>query len=90
MWVDAHGDLNTPATSHSGFIGGMPFAVIVGWWGEQQRAACGLAPVDEARFALVGARDLDPGEASMLEGSQIVATDGIAGALARLPPACRS
>ncbi len=85
LWVDSHGDLNTPATSHSGFIGGMPFAVIVGWWGEQQRAACGLAPVDEARVALVGARDLDPGEASMLESSQIVAADGIAGALAGLP-----
>ena len=85
VWVDSHGDLNTPATSHSGFIGGMPFAVIVGWWGEQLRAACGLAPVDEARVALVGARDLDPGEASMLASSQIVASDDIAGALAGLP-----
>jgi arginase len=84
VWVDAHGDLNTPATSHSGFIGGMPFAVIVGWWGEEHRAACGLAPVDEARVALVGARDLDPGEASMLAASQIVSTDGIVAALAGL------
>jgi arginase len=85
VWVDSHGDLNTPATSHSGFIGGMPFAIIVGWWGEEHRAACGLAPVDEARVALVGARDLDPGEASMLDASQIVAADGIADALAGLP-----
>ena len=85
VWVDAHGDLNTPATSHTGFIGGMPFAVIVGWWGEEQRAACSLAPLDEARAALVGARDLDPGEASMLAASQIVASDDIAGALAGLP-----
>jgi arginase len=86
VWVDSHGDLNTPATSHSGFIGGMPFAVIVGWWGEEHRAACGLAPVDEDRVALVGARDLDPGEASMLAASQIVSTDGIAAALERLAP----
>jgi arginase len=85
IWVDSHGDLNTPATSPSGFIGGMPFAVIVGWWGEEQRASCGLAPVDEARVALVGARDLDPGEASMLAGSRMVASDGVAGALAGLP-----
>jgi arginase len=85
IWVDAHGDLNTPATSPSGFIGGMPFAVIVGWWGEEHRAACSLAPVDEPRVALVGARDLDPGEASMLAGSQIVSSDHIAGALAGLP-----
>jgi arginase len=85
LWVDAHGDLNTPATSHSGFIGGMPFAVIVGWWGDEHRAACGLAPVSEGRVALVGARDLDAGEASMLAASQIVVADGIAGALALLP-----
>jgi arginase len=85
IWVDPHGDLNTPATSHSGFIGGMPFAVIVGWWGEQHREACRLAPLDESRCALVGARDLDAGEASMLASSQIVSTDGIAEALERLP-----
>ena len=41
-------------------------------------------PVEEARCALVGARDLDPGEASMLAGSQIVSTDGVAEAIARL------
>ena len=63
----------------------MPFAVIVGWWGEEHRAACGLAPVDEPRVALVGARDLDPGEASMLAASQIVSADGIAQAIASLP-----
>jgi arginase len=85
VWVDAHGDLNTPGTSHSGFIGGMPFAVIVGWWGAEHRAACGLRPLDEARCALVGARDLDPGEASMLAGSRIVSTDGVAAAIAQLP-----
>jgi arginase family enzyme len=85
VWVDAHGDLNTPGTSHSGFLGGMPFAVIVGWWGAEHRAACGLRPMDEGRCALVGARDLDPGEASMLAGSRIVATDGVAAAIARLP-----
>lgn len=85
VWVDAHGDLNTPGTSPSGFLGGMPFAVIVGWWGAEQRAACALKPMDEGRCALVGARDLDPGEASMLAGSRIVATDGVAAAIARLP-----
>jgi arginase len=85
VWVDAHGDLNTPGTSHSGFLGGMPFAVIVGWWGEDHRAACGLRPVEEARCALVGARDLDPGEASMLAGSRIASAEGVAEAIARLP-----
>ena len=86
VWVDPHGDLNTPASSESGFIGGMPFAVIVGWWGEEHRAACGLAPVDESRCALVGARDLDAGEASMLASSRITAADGMVDALERLAP----
>ena len=31
VWVDAHGDLNTPETSPSGFLGGMPFAILLGW-----------------------------------------------------------
>ena len=31
VWIDAHGDLNTPATTPSGFIGGMPFAELLGW-----------------------------------------------------------
>ncbi|HEY1480768.1 MAG TPA: arginase family protein [Gaiellales bacterium] len=85
VWIDAHGDLNTPGSSQTGFIGGMPFAVIVGWWGDEQRAACGFAGLEEQRCALVGARDLDPGEASMLAGSQIVSCDGVADALASLP-----
>jgi arginase len=85
IWIDAHGDLNTPATSQTGFIGGMPFAVIVGWWGAEHRASCGLAPLEEARCALVGARDLDAGEASMLDGSEIVAAQSVAEAIERLP-----
>jgi arginase len=85
VWIDAHGDLNTPGSSQTGFIGGMPFAVIVGWWGDEQRAACGFAGLEEQRCALVGARDLDPGEASMLAGSRIVSSGGVAGALASLP-----
>jgi arginase len=85
IWIDSHGDLNTPGTSLSGFIGGMPFAVIVGWWGAEHRASCGLAPLEESRCALVGARDLDAGEASMIAGSEIVSTDGVAEAIDRLP-----
>jgi arginase len=86
IWIDAHGDLNTPASSTTGFVGGMPFAVIVGWWGDEQRAACAFGGLPEERCALVGARDLDPGEASMLAGSRIASTDGVAEAIAALPP----
>jgi arginase len=85
IWIDAHGDLNTPATSTTGFIGGMPFAVIVGWWGDELRAACAFGGLAEERCALVGARDLDPGEAAMLASSRIVACDSVAEAIAALP-----
>jgi arginase len=86
VWVDAHGDLNTPDTSPSGFLGGMPFAVLLGWCHDRLRAAAGLDPaLPEDRAALVGARDLDPGERAAIEGSRLVMTDDVAAALAVLP-----
>src|SRR5690242_15122685 len=86
VWVDAHGDLNTPETSPSGFLGGMPFAVLLGWRHDRLRAAAGLDPaLPEDRAALVGARDLDPGERAAIESSRLVATDDVAGAPAGLP-----
>jgi len=86
VWLDAHGDLNTPDTSPSGFLGGMPFAILLGWCHEPLRAAAGLdPPLPEARAALVGARDLDPGEQAAIARSGLVVADGVAGALAALP-----
>jgi arginase len=86
VWVDAHGDLNTPATSPSGFLGGMPFAVLLGWCHDPLRSAAGVEPpLPEERAALVGARDLDPGEHDSIARSRLVLADDIAGALAALP-----
>ena len=86
VWVDAHGDLNTPETSPSGFLGGMPFAVLLGWCHDRLRRAAGLDPaLPEPRAALVGARDLDPGEQAAIERSQLVVADDVAAALAGLP-----
>jgi arginase len=86
VWVDAHGDLNTPATTPSGFLGGMPFAVLLGWCHDRLRAAAGLEPpLPEARAALVGARDLDPGERDAIAASALVVADDVAAALAGLP-----
>jgi arginase len=86
VWVDAHGDLNTPATTPSGFLGGMPFAVLLGWCHEPLRLAAGLEPpFRENRAALVGARDLDPGERDSIAGSRLVVADGITAALEALP-----
>lgn len=86
VWIDAHGDLNTPATSPSGFLGGMPFAILLGWCHDPLRVAAGLDPaLPEARAALVGARDLDPGERDAIGRSGLVVADDVAGALAALP-----
>jgi arginase len=65
LWLDAHGDYNTPDTSPSGFLGGMPLAGAVGEWD------AGLdAPVfPAARVVLAGVRDLDGGERELLERS---------------------
>ena len=63
VWIDAHGDLNTPDTTPSGFLGGMPFAQLLGWCFDDWRRQAGLEPpLPEQRAVLVGGRDLDPGE----------------------------
>lgn len=64
IWIDAHADFNTPETTPSGNIHGMPLAALCGrgdarltrLWDEP------LSIVDPKRVAIVGARDLDPGE----------------------------
>lgn len=70
VWMDAHGDFNTPETSPSGFIGGMPLAL-----------ACGRGPrvsleieasrplLDEQHIVHIGSRSLDPGEDKALLSS---------------------
>jgi arginase family enzyme len=64
LWLDAHGDYNTPETTASGFLGGMCLAGACGEWD------AGLAePVPPERVVLAGVRDLDDGERELLEGS---------------------
>ena len=87
VWIDAHGDLNTPATTPSGFIGGMPFAQLLGWCFDDWRRQAGLdPPLPEERAVLVGGRDLDPGERDNVDRSRIHESDDAIGALAALPP----
>ena len=63
LWVDAHGDCNTPETSPSGNIHGMPMAVVLGHGPHIFTAVGGVHPmVNPERTVLLGARDLDPGE----------------------------
>lgn len=71
VWLDAHGDFNTPDTSPSGFIGGMPLAMLAGRGDQQYVQGVGLPPLDEGDFILSDARDLDPGEAITLKNSRV-------------------
>jgi arginase len=67
LWVDAHGDLNTPESSPSGNVHGMALAAAIGL-ARDAFAYDGwpLPAVDPARVALVGVRSLDPGERETL------------------------
>jgi arginase len=71
VWLDAHGDFNTIETSPSGFLGGMPLAMMVGRGDLTLARMSGLVPVDEASVWLIGARDLDPAEETALAMSQV-------------------
>lgn len=71
IWIDAHGDFNTPETTPSNFLGGMPLAMIVGLGDLTMPRAVGLEPFDAGRVLLSDGRDLDPGEADLLAASPV-------------------
>lgn len=63
VWLDAHGDINTPESSPSGNIHGMPMAHLLGHGDERMSRIAGVFPAVLAKnVALVGVRDLDPAE----------------------------
>jgi arginase len=63
LWLDAHGDLNTPETTPSGNVHGMVLAAVLGLGGSAfETKAWPLPAVDPQRVALVGVRSLDAGE----------------------------
>ena len=61
VWIDAHGDINTPETSPSGNVHGMPVAHLLGHGDPRLQFTDGAAVRPEHTF-LIGIRDLDPGE----------------------------
>ena len=71
VWLDAHGDFNTPAITVSGYLGGMPLAMLTGRAPELFCDALGLRPVADADVVLAGARDLDPAERDALAVSEV-------------------
>ncbi len=71
LWFDAHGDFNTPETTPSGFLGGMPLAWLVGRGDIQYMWGVGLKPIPERAVTITDARDLDPEEGISLARSDI-------------------
>ena len=67
LWIDAHSDINTPETSPSGNVHGMPLAAALGladdWFASD---AWPLPALDARRVALLGVRSLDDGERRLL------------------------
>ena len=60
VWIDAHADMNTPETSPSGNVHGMPLAAAVGMGPEELAGLAGFQPmVEPENVALVGIRDVD-------------------------------
>jgi arginase len=69
IWIDAHGDLNSPDTSPSGNVHGMVLAAVLGLAGDRFRGdGWGLPAVAPGRVALVAVRSLDDGEREVLRG----------------------
>jgi arginase len=66
LWLDAHGDLNTPETTPSGNVHGMPLAAALGLCETFSRDGLRLPALDPARVAVVGVRSLDPGEQALV------------------------
>jgi arginase len=97
VWLDAHGDFNTPETSVSGILAGMPVAILAGLAGPNWRGAAGLvAPVPTDRIVIAGVRDLDDKEEALLKSTSVrlVRVEGVrdadryAAAIAKLAQTC--
>lgn len=73
LWIDAHGDMNTPATTTSGNVHGMPLAALVGSEpSELARLGAGRSPKVRAdRVVLIGIRNLDDAEKGRIKDSGI-------------------
>ena len=71
VWLDAHGDFNTPEISVSGYLAGMSLAAATGRVPQFVGEPVGLRAVPDERCLLIGARDLDPAEGDALAVSRV-------------------
>lgn len=73
LWFDAHGDMNTPETTPSGNVHGMPLAAILGHGAEPLTGLSQCRPaVDPDKTVLIGVRSLDPGERELIRESGVL------------------
>lgn len=87
LWYDAHGDFNTPETTPSGFLGGMPLAALVGRGNDHLMQGVGLTPLAESDVIISDARDLDPEESVMLRQSKVRHLSNVSDLLTTVLPA---
>jgi len=66
LWIDAHGDFNTPDTTDSGYLGGMVLAAACGLWDSGHGGG-----IDPLNVVIVGARDIDDGERELLASAGV-------------------
>jgi arginase len=85
LWFDAHGDFNTWETSPSGFLGGMPLAMLVGRGEQTLLEALGASPLPESQVILTDARDLDVEEKRALDHSDVSHIPDVQDLLQSLP-----
>jgi arginase len=72
VFIDAHGDFNTPETTLSGMLGGMPVSISAGLALQRMRLKSGLDPaLPEPHIVLAGVRDTDPLEQDLLDRSAV-------------------
>jgi len=72
IWLDAHTDSNTPDTTPSGNIHGMPLAALLGYGAKELTGVAGFAPkVLPESTAIIGARSIDPGERELLKSLNV-------------------
>jgi arginase len=72
LWLDAHGDMNTPESSPSGNVHGMPLSALIGYGAPELVELLGFKPKVEPRnVAIVGVRDLDARERRLVKDSGV-------------------
>lgn len=72
VWLDCHGDFNTPETTTSGLLDGTTLATITGrCFTAMSSAVAGFAPVPDEAVVMMGVRELDPLEEELLRGSDV-------------------